>query len=246
MDDGRACATWLVLLGCTASLGCGRIGFEARATGDAAGMPDDAPGTDASPTMLVQRASDSLASGTTLSVTMPAAPAIGHELVMVGGSNIASLASITGGSANWTRAAGSTAYPNIEIWFGVADGTATVTITAIGTTGLTLALSEWSGLATVAPLDMATAASGTTSPASAGTITTTHAPDLVIFGAADYLVNTFGTPTGGTWTMLDTTMSSSMQSVWYEVATSPGAYQGQVSETVHMWDAAIAAFRIAP
>jgi hypothetical protein len=77
-------------------------------------------------------------------------------------------------------------------------------------------------------------------------ITTSHAPDLLIFGVADYLPNTFGTPTGGPWTMFDTVMSNSIQTVWYQVATSPGVYEGRVSETVHMWDAALAAFRIAP
>lgn len=242
MSGGRARA-WIVLLACTVGAGCGRIGFDAGSKGDAGATSDTA---DASPSLLVQRTSDSIASGTTLSVTMPAAPTSGHLLVMVGGTNIAPLASLTGGTATWTRATFSTSYPNIEVWFGVADGTSTVTITANGTTGLTLAVSEWSGLVTTSPLDAAIANSGTTSPASAGMITTSHAPDLVIFAVADYLNNTFGTPTGGAWIELDHAVSNSEQVVWYQVATSPGTYEGQVSETDHRWDAALVAFRIAP
>ena len=195
---------------------------------------------------LVQRVSNSLAMGTTLSVIFPAPPTSGHVLVLVGGTNIGQIASITGGSAAWTRAAFSTVYPNIEIWFGLTGASSTVTITATSLTGLTLSVSEWSGLATANTLDTATAMAGASSPASAGTIVTSFAPDLVIFGVADYTPNTFGTPNGGSWTTLDTAMSNSIQTVWYQVAPMAGTQGPQVSETLHMWDAAIAAFRTAP
>jgi hypothetical protein len=230
----------IVGLWCVVAAGCGRVGFDTYAAADA--LTGDA-GAGA---LLVQRAVDSMGSATTLSVTLPAPPASGHLLVMVGGSNINALVSISGGSPAWTRAAFSTTNPNIEIWFGIADGTPSVTIAAAGLTGMTLLVSEWSGLVTTNPLDLATATSGSASPASAGTITTSHAPDLLIFGAADYVPNTFGTPTGGPWTLLDSITSNSIQTVWYRVATTTGTYEAQVPETLHRWDAAIAAFRIAP
>lgn len=231
--------TWLLLALVTGTVSCGRLAFDPAS--DASIDPPDARVP-----VVVQRASTGLAVTTMLSVSLPAAPASGNLLVLVGSANIASLASVSGGSAGWTRAAVSTTYPNIEIWYGAPDGSSTVITTASGTTGMTLWVSEWSGLDPTSPLDAAIAMSGTTSPAVAGPITTTHAPDLLIFGVNDYLPNTFGAPVGGTWIALDTVMSNSVLSIWYAITTASGEHDGEVSETNHQWDAAIAAFRNAP
>jgi hypothetical protein len=240
----RRIAASLALVWSVVGPGCGRFGFGAHDTPTDA---LDAPAVDAGLAVPVQVASASVATTTSLAVTLATPPVSGHLLVMVGGGNIGQLSSISGGSTTWTRAAYSTQHPNIEIWFGVADGTSAVTITASGLTGMNLSVSEWIGPDTSNPLDIAMAAAGTTSPASAGTITTSYAPDLILFGVADYLPNSFEIPTGGPWTQLDSVaMGSSIQTVWYQIATAAGAYEGQVVETMHRWDAAIVAFRIAP
>ena len=58
-----------------------------------------------------------------------------------------------------------------------------------------------------------------------------------------YLPTTFGIPTGGTWTEVDTQIGDSMQRVWFDVATTVGDVAPVVDETQHRWDAAIAGFR---
>lgn len=202
---------------------------------DAAGTP-----------RLVQETVDSKGAVTTLSVTLPAAPTIGNMLIFVGGSNIAALATITGGSTAWTRAIKSNINPNIEIWFGVADGSSTITIDASVLTGMTTSVSEWSGLPTSGPLDTARAMAGTSSPASTGMLTTTNANDLLISGVADYLPTAIGDPTTSGWTKLNTVSSNSIQTVWYQTTTAIGTYDATLASASNRWDAAIAAFRISP
>ena len=183
---------------------------------------------------------------TTLSVTLPAAPAPGNVLVMVGGTNIAGISSLSGGSAAWTRAIRSTINPNIEIWFGVADGSSTLTITTTVVTGISLSVSEWSRLDSANTLDVAAAANGTSNPPSTGPLVTTYAHDLLVAGVADYLPTTVANPTDGAWLVLNTATSNSIQAVWYQVTTVPGTYSADLAGTGNRWDAAIAAFRIAP
>jgi hypothetical protein len=105
---------------------------------------------------------------------------------------------------------------------------------------------EWSRLDGANPFDVAVASSGNTSPASAGSISTTAPRDLVIFAVNSYLPNTFGAPTGGAWTMLDTQVGDSMQTVWFALVDTPGPVAPTVEESRHAWDAAIAAFRTTP
>ena len=79
-------------------------------------------------------------------------------------------------------------------------------------------------------LDMAVSTSGATSPASAGSITTTFARDLVIFGVADQTPNTFGAPQG-TWSALTTVSSNAtIQDVWYQVVASTGTFAPSATE----------------
>ncbi len=231
----------------TACLACGRGGFDERV--DAGAADAGPPGPDAlTGPAIVQSAGDQAALVTSLSTTLPSTPTIGNVLVLVGGGQVSSLQPPTGGTSAWTHAASSTTNPNIEIWFGVADGgSPTITIQADSATAMAVWVSEWTGLATVNTLDAAIGASGSVSPASAGTITTTSAPDLLVFGAASFLPNAFGPPTDGAWTALDTRDNdSSSQTVWYRIAPTAGDIAPTVTETRNSWDAALAAFRIAP
>ncbi len=231
----------------------------AVAAGDAAVAMDmaslvDAPPNDAPPpdaplpnAMVVQQVTNSMPSGATLSATLPNAPVAGRMLVMVGAATSGGLTSVTGGGATWTRAASSPINTNIEIWYGVTDGSsATVTIARTNNTiSIWLSVSEWSGLATTSPLDGANANDGTAATISAGSITTTNARDLVIFAASAFAPNTFGTPTPGTWTAL-TPISNTLitQAVWYQQQAATGTFAPQVTHTEGDWDAAVVALRL--
>lgn len=180
-----------------------------------------------------------------LTATFPAAPASGDVLVMIGAAEHGGLASVTGGGvATWTRATRSLMNTNIEIWYGVTDGSSSaVTITFPAyTLPIWLLATEWSGLATSNVLDMAASTAGTASPAAAGAVTAS-AHELVIFGVGDQTPNTFGVP-GGAWMPLTAVSSNAtVQNVWYEVVASSTMITPAVTETHHNWDAAIATFR---
>ena len=210
--------------------------------------PPDAP--PAPTATLVQQVTSKVLSSDMLSATLPAAPAAGHVLIMVGDSPQAEIVSVTGGGvATWTRAAIASMDCNSEIWFGVTDGSSsTVTISDPNTTQEDwMNLSEWSGLSTTLTLDNAIAMSGTTSPASAGTLLTGHAHDLVIFTVSDNTPNTYGTPGPGTWTaMTPVEVANCGQVDYYAIVNATGTYAPAISVTTLTWDAAIAAFRIAP
>lgn len=211
---------------------CGRVGFDGV----------DAP--PAEPALL--QGSGTATTGTSAAVTLATPPAAGNVLVLVGAGHDDELEPPVGGAGAWQRAASSTLHPNVEIWIGVADGTATVSISTLAETGVTLWVGEWAGLATTDTIDAAAALPGTTSPATAGTITTTTAPTLVVFAVNDYLPNEFGAPTGGAWTELDTQRSDSVQRVWASIAHAPGELAPAVDETQHRWDAAVVALRARP
>lgn len=206
------------------------------------GVPTDTP---QNAVMLVQQITNYAASGPTLAATLPIAPKAGNVLVMIGANLAGGLTSVTGGGVgSWTLATLSVDNANTEIWFGVTNGTsAMVTITRTTSVSPTwMSVTEWSGLATTNTLDMATAASGSTSPAAAGSITTSG-PALVLFSIADQAPTTFGSPTPGTWTALAGTSGAYVQLEWYRIVTTSGTFAPQVTTTNTNWDAAIAALR---
>ena len=209
----------------------------------------DAP-VDAAPTVpvLVQEAATFASAGTSLSLTLPSAPIAGHVLVVIAGDPLSSLDSVSGGGATWTLAARSTAEANVEIWVGVTDGSsATVTISLAGNTAqLTLAVSEWANLAPTNLVDVTRTGTGSIGPASAGSITTTGAPELVLFGVAAFSSPTWGVPTGGPWTRMIGVSAGISQAAWYRVVTTPGTLAPIVTETGSSWDAALVALRGAP
>src|SRR5690348_11701447 len=66
---------------------------------------------------------------TTLAASLPQQPVAGNLLVMVGATPANALSSVTGGGAQWQRGTLATANINVEIWYGITDGSsATVTI----------------------------------------------------------------------------------------------------------------------
>ncbi|HEY6036841.1 MAG TPA: hypothetical protein VIV58_21330, partial [Kofleriaceae bacterium] len=236
-----------------ASQTCERTAVDAHvdAIRDAAVTAHDAPDApiDAATTAtLIQTATSYASPSTSLAVVLPNAPAAGHVLVLIAGNPHAPLASVTGGGATWTRVALSPTYNNVEIWLGVTDGSSsTVTATDPGSTAsMSMLLTEWSGLATANILDGSAAIDGATSPASAGSITTANAHDLLIFAISDDVPNTFGAPAPGSWSALPALDHAVNQAAWYVVVASAGSFAPQVSETAHAWDAALVGLRIAP
>lgn len=207
----------------------------------------DAP-VDAAPTVpvLVQQAATFSSAGNSLSLTLPSAPIAGHVLVAIGGDPLSSLDSVSGGGATWTLATRSTTEANVEIWVGVTNGSsATVTISLAGNTSqFTLAVSEWANLTNL--VDATNKATGTTGPASAGSITTTGAPALVLFGVAAFSSPTWGVPTGGPWTQMTGVSAGVSQAAWYRVVPTPGTFAPIVTQTGSSWDAALVALRGAP
>jgi hypothetical protein len=188
---------------------------------------------------------------TSISLTLPSAPGNTHLLIMVGGAQNIGFGGITvtgGGVATWTVASRSDINKHVEIWYGITNGSSSVVTldSGGGAAGdMWMQVSEWSGMATTGVLDQASAQSGTTSPASAPSITTTNANDLLIFGVSDTVANTFGTPTPGTWTALTSPpiCNFSSQAEWYRVVSTTAAYAPTVPVSGLSWDAALAAFK---
>ena len=130
---------------------------------------------------LVQKTSNTTGGngGTTLTATYASTPTQGNLLVAVMGADIATAINTPSG---WTLAvfASSTAESQ-AIYYkiaGASEATA-VTITTVGSAGLGLHLYEYSGIATTAPLDVASTTSGTGTATNGVSITTTGANDLI-------------------------------------------------------------------
>ncbi len=235
---------------------CERTAIDARvADGSVDALrPDaalDAPpdAAAATATLIQQNTAYGAAPTASLSVTLATTPTAGHVLVMVGATPQASLATVTGGGVTtWTQIAASTVNANIEVWYGVSDGSSsTVTIGLPGGTApMGMAVTEWAGLATTNTLDVKVVANGLTSPANAGALTTTGAPRLLLFAVGNITPNTFGTPGPAMWNALMGPSGAIQQRTWYRVTNITSVYVPSVSETGHAWDAALVALRIAP
>jgi hypothetical protein len=173
---------------------------------------------------------------------------------MIGATDRSTLIPPTGGGvATWAMAASSFQNADIEIWYGMSDGsssTVTITCACSSTTlgNMRLSLTEWSGLATGNLFETAGQASGTGNPGTAtpGTLTTLDGPDLLVFGVSIYGTLGADVMDVDTWIPLDAiTVGSEAQSQWYQLPAGPGSYTPSVTVNGD-WDAAIAAFRTQP
>ena len=215
-----------------------------------AALRDDAPMADAPATapMLVQQTTASMDRAASLSTSLSAAPTVGNVLVMIGANQHTSLTSVSGGGATWTKITGSIQNANIEVWYGIADGSRTPVTLDCGVSGcetqpIWMHLAEWSGLATTGVVEASIASNGVSSPVSFGSVTTHDEQVLLLFALADGAPNTVGTPGPGTWTGLDEVAPVAVtQFAWYRVV-GPGTYSPTVTETAHGWDAAFVLLR---
>jgi len=232
--------------------GCGfrlhEVTSDGAADHDAAtGDSRDAP--HAMPALVQQATAAADDSDNPLVATLPAPPAAGDLLVMIGACSRGGLASVTGGGvATWTRATQMLANVNIEVWYGITDGSSAAVTIEHPPYGdpIWQLVTEWSGTASANVLDAAASASGTSSPASAGAASLATR-ELAVFAVADLTPNTFGTPTQGTWTaLMPVSSSTTTQQAWFAVAASGGSVTPTVTETGHSWEAAIASLHPAP
>src|SRR5580658_5163417 len=130
------CATAMLAAVAAAAGACqfapngGQPGGPADAARADTGHHDGAPadrGLDApsSPVQLVQQAKNVAGGTETLTATFATPPAAGDVLVLVGGEIAGECSSVKDVGSGWTRASGSFAFQNIEIWYSVATGTGT-------------------------------------------------------------------------------------------------------------------------
>jgi hypothetical protein len=185
-------------------------------------------------TLVGQRTAALTASGTTLSVPVPATAA-GNALVAsfaVAAGSSKSVASVTDSAGGtWTK--GPVGYQSgsntrIELWYrtGVPAGITSVTATLSPAGIFSANVSEWSGVASASPLDTQ-AARGNAAATAAATppLTTTHADDLVI-GAINYPGTATSSLTGGSFTALTPFTAGSVNGrAAYRTVSSTGTYQ---------------------
>jgi hypothetical protein len=180
--------------------------------------------------------------------TMGTSTKVGNMLVLVGANWSCNFLSVTGnGVTTWQRAKSSTTNANIEIWYGIVDVASTANVTATlnpacgsSTGGERLNLTEWSGVSLA--LDGATSAfnNGGTA-ASAGSITTTNAIDLVMFAVgATSGIGTLAAPWVGMTSV--TIGTSTTQSSWYQITAATNTFAPSVTSTTS-WDAVLVAFK---
>ena len=211
--------------------------------------PPDAPidvPLDAVPTMFVQQNTAGSQLGTSISVTLPMMPTTNHILLAIGGSQNGANAP-TGAVASWQLVGRSLVSPTQYIYVGTPNGTgATVTLTTSNAGQIWLAVSEWNGISASNPTD-ASAGSGSVGVGSGAVdvkITTTSAPDLVVFAASSY--GSVAAPPG-TWAALSDAVagSSVRQKTWYQLVWAPGMQRVQTT-FVSDYDAVLAALRTIP
>lgn len=178
-----------------------------------------------------------------LTVTLDAAPAPGHLLVLIGGDPKAPLTGVTGGGVRtWTRAVRSIENSNIEIYYGITDGSsATVAMALAGSDNVkTAVVTEW---ADVTIFERATANDGTVTPATTPTILTTMPNTLAIFAASSFQPNNFGMPGPNLWTEITFPTPTLSQGQWYRVIPTATGVKPEVSVSGSLWDAALVTFR---
>ena len=201
---------------------------------------------------LVQQATAGATAGQP-SMTLPSPPIAGNVLVVAAGAGQAPLTGVSGGGVTlWSRATASVVFCNEEIWYGTSDGSSpTVTLLLPDNKDAIFgSVTEWSGLAGATMPDAATSTSQRSSPATAGSITTHHTGDLLVFAASTGAPVTWDTASPGEWTALEPVDGGSdacEQAAWYRVVTTTGSYAPSVNESgASPWDAAVAAFVAAP
>jgi hypothetical protein len=237
-QPGAPCAD---ATGCPSGLVCAGTGTCERTDLDAGiQIRPDAPTT---LPYLAQHAGNQAVAIDTLTVTLSAPPKPGRLLVMIGGDPASPLQAVTGGGVpTWAIATRSIVNANVEVWYGITDGSsAKVDITLVGSGAVkTAVVTEWGN---ANGLVGASSDDGSTSPATTAPIATTTPDTLAVFAVANFVPNTFGTPGPNAWIQIPFATPMHSQSQWYRIVPTPTSVKPEVPITGNTWDAAVVAFR---
>lgn len=199
---------------------------------------------------LVQQATSSISSGTSITTTFGSNPHSGDMLVLTLGGNPTSstISSVSGGGVTWTKAVSSNSNRDAEIWYGLNSSGSGKTVTstlAVACSGICIVnLSEWSGVVTSSAIDATASKHGNSvilvpSPTS----TTANANDLIIATerGATASALTAG-PTNGLTALSSASSSNGNSAYGFVVAT--GSYATSWTFTASTsYDSVISAFK---
>lgn len=205
------------------------------------------------PTLIQQQINNKNATGTSLTVTLPALPKVGSTLIMTTGmgDQTLSVSTVTGGGvATWTRlvknAGSATSGSTVEIWEGPNSNGSNAAVIITTTAGIEMGanVSEWRGLFYNMPdVSVNTSVGSSVSPVS-GTASTLASPTLV-FGAAYYKNTTTPSagPTNG-FTALTNTAVTTLATlvVAYKVVASPGSTSTGWTISTSNWGGVLISF----
>jgi hypothetical protein len=132
---------------------------------------------------LVQKASgvSQNQNATSVSASFSAPPTANHLLVAIVGTDASVTINTPGG---WSTAINQSGAPGQAIFYKVAGGSEsnTVTVTVSSGTQLGLQIYEYSAVATTSPLDQTASSTGSSNSPSSGSVSTTQATELLIAG----------------------------------------------------------------
>lgn len=200
---------------------------------------------------LVQQATSSASSGTSLDTNLSSAPRTGDMLILTyGGSPVSStISSISGGGVTWIKAVGSHTNRDSEIWYGLnasSSGTnVTTTISTACTSNCLINISEWAGMATSSALDATSTRNGFLATIPSPTSTTSNANDVVLTTEREVGVSLASGPTGA-FAALATASSSNGNSAYDIVTTTVTTSTSWTFATSTQFDTVIAAFKAIP
>jgi hypothetical protein len=200
-------------------------------------------GLDASPLMIVQSMTNGNENAGSLEVTLGQTPATGDMLIAIVGAQNGVAATGVTGAANWQRAAFSEKSPTVYIYIGRPNNSGpVVTVTAKQAGQIWMSVVEWGAIDQANAIDTGNGTGGAGTGTLDVAITTSHAPDLVIFAVSSF--GTIDDPTGtGMWTGLPPAGGSTInQRSWWQLADTAGAVDGRAGYH-NDYDAALAAFR---
>ena len=222
-------------LGCTVILGAAALGVVSP------------PRASAASAAFVQGGDTQVASGTTASLAFNRANTAGNMIVVyVVWDNLASVTVSDSKGNTYTAATARKTFGDnwsAQVFYApnIIGGSNTVTATfgtAITSFGIVY-LHEYSGLATVAPIDVSASAAGTSAAMSSGAVTTTNSNDLLFAaGASDSTV----TQAGSGFTKRLTGFGNLTED---RVVTTAGSYAGTARQNGAEWVMQLVAFRAA-
>jgi hypothetical protein len=196
---------------------------------------------------LVQN-NKSTGTGSSLTPTFSNTPTSGNMLVLISGSSIGTVSSVTSTGATWTQAVQENSVQDIEIWYApnISSAGTVITVNYSGSIVAAAMIAEFSGLITV-PLDKrATNVGSGTALDSGTTAIISESFELCIAGFLGVSISncSLSTPTNG-YTLQDQENPTHQACGWSYLITSSQTTQDTgvtISTSATNWVGAIATF----